>query len=1091
MKNQNYLNLMNKLVYKYSGLFCLLMLLVNCEKNNNQLFQIEKPTDSGLDFSNTLKDTIGQNILDYLYYYNGGGVAIGDINNDGLSDVFFVSNQNKNKLYLNKGNLKFEDISQAAQIEGKSTWNTGVSMADINGDGFLDIYVCAVVGTNGFIGHNELFINNGDNTFTERSGAYGLDFTNYSSKATFFDYDLDGDLDMYLLNHAIHTQESYGKSNIRANRNDLSGDKLLRNDGNRFTDVSEAAGIFGGPNGYGLDVSVSDFNNDGFPDLYISNDFHEDDYYYLNNGDGTFKEELKAAFGHVSKFSMGNDVADINNDGYADIISLDMLPEDEMVLKSSAGDDNVQLQKLRTETFGYHYQYSRNMLQINGPSHRFTETALLSGIAATDWSWSALIADYNNDGHQDLFISNGIPKRPNDLDYINYISDSQISKKLSTTNFIDKEALDLMPAGQLKNYYFEGEKGIRFNPVSDFADHQASFSTGAAYGDLDNDGDLDLIVNNINQSAFLYNNQTAQTNFCNIALRYTDKNLFGIGAKVTLYLGEKELVRELFPQRGFQSSSDPRLHFGLGKNSTIDSLKILWPDKTEQFIISPKANTLLTISYEGEAAKSISKNLEDASTDLVFARVDSLLNTPLVHIENDYTDFNRHKLLHYKLSDRGPALAIGDVDNNGLDDIYLGSSKNQQDQLYLQTQDGFNKVKDSLFNTMAINESVSAQIADVNNDGHKDIIIGHGGGEFFGNSEVLNNTILRLNTTLESTQLSDDFEDTAVIKTADFDNDGDTDLFVGNATRSNDFGFIPESYILVNDGGSFSKQSLGELGMVRDAIWTDFNGDEALDLIVVGEWMHPSFLVQDGEKFKDVSSDYGMNALNGLWRCISSFDIDNDGDEDYVLGNWGENSKFQASPDAPMLMYYADFDNNSKTETIIATKKDNQYYPLDGLDRLSNQLSTFFKKKYNSYKDFAGQTIEQVLGKDHIESAKLFKVHTLQSGYLINDNGSYRFMPFEENLQVAPINSMTKVESKKGKGLLLAGNYKGVIPYHGKLGGFKGALILDSDTIVVGDELGLDFYDKVINQLGVIKINNKDYLIAVVHNGTVQFYEIK
>lgn len=1081
---------MNKTQGSYIAVFILVVALLGCDNEENRQFTMVSASDSGLQFNNILRDTTDQNILDYLYFYNGGGVAIGDINNDDLPDVFFTSNQNPNKLFLNKGNLKFEDISAKAGIEGGSTWNTGVSMADVNGDGLLDIYVCAVVGTNGFMGYNELFINNGDATFTERSAEYGLDFTNYSSKATFFDYDLDGDLDMYLLNHAIHTQDSYGKASIRNKRNAFSGDKLMRNDGNTFTDVSEEAGIYGGPNGYGLDVSVSDFNNDGYPDLYISNDFHEDDYYYLNNTDGTFTESLKSSFGHISKFSMGNDVADINNDGYTDIISLDMLPEDEVILKSSAGDDNIQLQKLRTETFGYNYQYSRNMLQINGSDHKFTETALLSGVGATDWSWSALIADYNNDGHQDVFISNGIPKRPNDLDYINYISDSQISKKLNTTNFIDKEALELMPEGKLQNTYWEGQAGIKFKANQKFANHAASFSTGAAFGDLDNDGDIDIVVNNINQEAFLYKNTAEKTNYCTVKLEYEDENLKGIGSKVIVYQKYQTFTRELFPQRGFQSSSDTRIHFGLGENSTIDSIQVIWPNRTIQTVPETTGNSFLTISYNESETRPFVSSKKRKKT--LFVKKDNLFVPKIVHAENDYIDFNRHKLLHYKISDRGPALAIGDLDNDGLDDIYLGGSKRQEEQIYLQTDVGFIKWEDSLLVNRSIKETVSARIEDFDRTGIKQIVTGAGGGEFFGKSDALTNTLLSLvQGELLEKSLPDNFEDTSIVETADFDRDGDIDIFVGNATISNDFGTIPESYVLVNEGKHFSKIFLGQLGMVRDAEWAFIDDDLKLDLVVVGEWMQPTLLVQSNGNFKDMTSEYGIKNLNGLWRCVSSIDIDEDGDFDLVLGNWGENSKFKASQEEPMLMYYGDFDGNSKTETIIAAKNGDKYYPLDGLDRLSGQLSSFFKKKYNNYKSFAGQTIEEVLGTEAINQAELFKVHTLQSGYLSNEGDSFRFIPFDERLQVAPINTMIYLFTDNINGLLLAGNYKGVTPFHGRMDGFKGALVFKDDHIVSGEEIGLDFYNKVINQLGEITINNKQYLVAVEHNGEVQFYEIQ
>ncbi len=442
------------------------LLFAGCEKKEALLFKNPVSEDTGVQFNNTITESNDLNIFDYLYYYNGGGVALGDINNDGLVDIFLSGNQVKNKLFLNKGNLKFEDITSTANIAGNSSWNTGAVMGDVNGDGLLDIYVCAVVGINGFNGYNELYINNGDATFTERAQDYNLDFDSYSSNAAFLDFDLDGDLDIYLLNHAVHTQESFGKADLRNTRNYQTGDKLLRNDGDTFTDVSEAAGIFGGINGYGLGVSVADFNQDGYPDIYVGNDFHEDDYYYVNNGDGTFSEKLKTYFGHTSRFSMGNDVADINHDGLPDIISLDMLPEDEYVLKTSQGDDNSQIQDMKIEKFGYHYQFTRNMLYVNQPNSAYLETALLSGIAATDWSWSSLFADFNQDGEQDLFISNGITKRPNDLDFIKFASSDQIQNKLDKTKLVDQKALDMMPSGKAQNYIFKGNNNLEFENKS-------------------------------------------------------------------------------------------------------------------------------------------------------------------------------------------------------------------------------------------------------------------------------------------------------------------------------------------------------------------------------------------------------------------------------------------------------------------------------------------------------------------------------------------------------------------------------------------------------------------------------------------------
>ena len=576
----------------------LLMIVFSCKKEG-ALFKNPDSSTTGIYFKNELTEKDDLNILDYLYFYNGGGVAIGDINGDDLPDIFLAGNQVQNRLYLNKGNLKFEDITDWAQVAGQSTWNTGAVMGDVNGDGLLDIYVCAVVGLKGFVGYNELFINNGNNTFTESAAQYGLDFDTYSSSAAFLDYDLDGDLDLYLLNHAVHTEESFGKVDLRYKRVYQTGDKLLRNDGDTFTDVSEEAGIYGGINGYGLGVAISDFNQDGYPDIYVGNDFHEDDYYYLNNGDGTFTESLKDYFGQVTRFSMGNDVADVNHDGWPDILSLDMLPQDEKVLKSSEGDDNIQTQRMRINRFGYHYQFTRNMLHLNRPGTYYAETALQSGIAATDWTWSALFADYDQDGEQDIFVSNGIPKRPNDLDFIKFVSDEQIKKKINNTTLVDQEALELMPSGAVHNYYFRG-KGPVFEDLSESMIRQDSIISGAtAYADLDLDGDLDLVINNINEEASLYINQTNDKgNYLKIKFQYPAPNTQGVGTKVFSYHNGLLQYKELYTVRGFQASSEPLLHFGYGQTETIDSLKIVWPDKTFQVVRDIPANQTLSIAPE-------------------------------------------------------------------------------------------------------------------------------------------------------------------------------------------------------------------------------------------------------------------------------------------------------------------------------------------------------------------------------------------------------------------------------------------------------------------------------------------------------------
>ncbi|MGB8706054.1 MAG: VCBS repeat-containing protein, partial [Gillisia sp.] len=974
---------------KNSFLYIALSFMVlGCGKKEKPLFHILSPQESGISFNNKLTETQDQNILDYLYFYNGGGVAIGDINNDGLPDVFFTGNQVKNKLYLNKGNLKFEDISQKAGIEGESTWNTGVIMGDVNGDGLLDIYVCAVVGINGFNGHNELYINNGDNTFTESSAKYGLDFDSYSSSAAFFDYDNDGDLDLYLLNHAVHTQDSFGNASLRNKRNYSTGDKLLRNDGDKFKDVSEEAGIYGGVNGYGLGIAISDLNQDGWPDIYVGNDFHEDDYYYLNNHDGTFTESLKNYFGHTSRFSMGNDIADINHDGYPDIMTLDMLPEDEKVLQSSMADDNYQMQKMRIEHLGYNYQFTRNMLQVNENGKYFAETALMSGVAATDWSWSALFGDYDLDGEQDLFISNGIPRRPNDLDYIKFVSNDHIRNKMNKTKLVDKKALGMMPSGNVHNYIFKGEGHTRFQDMSgSWISKDTIISTGAAYGDLDNDGDLDIITNNINVPPSVYINNTHGQNFLKIQFKAAGKNPFAIGAKVFSYSKEGLQFKELFTTRGFQSSSEPTLFFGYKNTSVVDSLVVVWPDNSFQVIRNVNTNQTLKVVPDGKKLAYIYTPVKESKK--LFQRTVGNLGINFIHTEDNYVDFNAQKLIPYKVSDRGPATVIGDLNHDGKNDIYFGSSKYFPSAIYEEGDTCFVLKKHPNILKDSINEDVSAAIADFNNDGNNDLLIGTAGGNFYGKMKpLLDGLWLKKDNSFTQAAFPELYENSSVIKPADYDKDGDIDLFIGSNAVSYDFGKIPNSYLFSNEKGTFTvvkNDQLQNAGMITDAVWTDFDNDGWEDLIVVGEWMSPQFFRNNHGKLE--KEDLLDQKENGLWQSIIPFDIDGDGDLDYLLGNWGTNTKFEASDKFPLKMYYSDFDKNGSTETILASEKDGKYYTLDGLDELSDQLSSLLRKKFPSYKSFAGKTVEEVIGEDLLSKAKLLEVNNLQSGYLKNEDG--------------------------------------------------------------------------------------------------------
>lgn len=1074
----------------------IILILTLCFSCNNEqsavnsdvqhLFSNPESSQTGISFKNTLSENDSLNILDYLYFYNGGGVAIGDINNDSLPDIYFTGNQVTNKLYLNKGNLQFEDITQKAGVCGESTWNTGTIMFDANQDGLLDIYVRAVVGINNFVGHDELFINNGDLTFSELSSTYGLDYQSYGTTAALLDYDKDGDLDIYQLNHAVHTQESFGNANLRLKRNSKTGDRLLRNDSGVFTDVSEKAGIFGGINGYGLGVSIADFNQDGWPDIYVGNDFHEDDYYYINLKNGSFRESLKENFGHTSRFSMGNDTADINNDGYSDIISLDMLPNDEKVLKSSEGDDNIQTHKMRTQLFGYHYQFTRNMLFINQPGYQFEERALSSGVAATDWSWSALFADFDQDGHQDLFISNGIPKRPNNLDFINFLSSDKIQNRINKTRLIDDKALRLMPDGRVANVIFQGNENLNFiNKSSSWITQNPSVSGATALSDLDNDGDLDLVVNNINEEASLYINQTDTTaSWLKIKLDYRKNNKDGIGTKIYLYHNGKLQYKELYTARGFQASSEPIVHFGLGTIKRIDSIKVFWPDNTFQKLQNVFTNQKLTIKPHNTLA--FDNTLGTKKTTALFSKVEDNLGISYSHKEDAYIDFNRQKLIPYQVSDRGPAVAIGDLNQDGINDIYFGSSKFISSEVFYGGDTAFAKAKINLLTSLSKTEDVTATIL-------KDkIFVGTAGADFPELNPALKNYKLSI-VDSSSYPISPLTENTSTLIPNDYDQDGDQDFFVGNHMITGDFGKRPSSYLLKNNEGLFSvdlKNSIGEIGMVTHAIWSDFSGDGIDDLIIVGEWMQPAFYKNLGGTL--IKANPLSDSISGLWQSIQPFDMDNDGDMDYLLGNWGTNSKFTASKTHPLYMYYGDIDKNGQTESIIAIEKNGSYYPIQNLTELSEQL-VYLKKKYKNNNEFSGQTIKQIFGDRSLKNLHKLEVTTLTSGYLKNNNGKFAFVAFPLALQVAPIMDFVTYDFTGDGNLdvLAGGNYFGTKPYHGRLDSFSGALIKSDNTVTLGYKLGLDLAQKSVRHLNIIAIHDKKFLLVTFNNEKAQVYSLK
>lgn len=1088
MRKHSYIHLGRAFV-----LLLLATLILGCQSGKRQ-FKLHTSKETGIDFINEVHDTKEASILDYLNYYNGGGVAVGDINNDSLPDIFFVGNLKKNALYLNKGNLKFEDITENAGVAGNSDWNTGVVMADVNGDGWLDIYVQAVVGISGFEGHNELYINQHDGTFKEESRKYGLDFDTYSSTAAFFDYDKDGDLDMYLLNQAVHTSKSYGASTLRFRRKYESGDKLLRNDNRHFTDVSEQAGIFGGVIGYGLGLGIADFNNDGWDDIFVSNDFFENDYYYLNNGDGTFSEHLTEYFGMTSRFSMGNDIADINGDGFMDLITLDMLPDDEKVLKASDGDNSMDIELLK-QKLGYHPQYSRNMMQLNNGGKSFTEVALLAGIAATDWSWAPLLADYNQDGILDLFIGTGIERRPNDLDYIKFISNEQIQGTLENTNLMDNLALKAMPTGIVHNFIFEGTGFEFIDQSGKWIPEDTLKSNGAVFGDLDNDGDLDIVTNNFNARPVIYENRnTAGYNYLKLKFDYPAQNRFGLGTKVVLYDDGKQQMRQLNVTRGYQSSVEPVVHFGLKTVESVDSILVIWPDNTFQTLYNVAANQTMVIRPADDRQAFDWARL-NPKPDHWFAAPDSSKIIWAKHEENAYIDFDREKLIPYLISAEGPALAVGDVNGDNRSDLFLGAAKHDTSRLFLQTENGFTEQVVPAFAEDAVFEDVDAHLVDLDNDGDLDLFVVSAGGEFFGTMPGLKDRVYvndgAGNFTKNQAAVPEYFTNGSVARFCDYDNDGDLDVFVGGRAVSYRFGDIPDSYLLVNNGsGMFSISDQPEMlkaGMVTDATWNDFNSDGQPDLLVVGEWMSPRIFLNKEGKFTDATARYLPEKLTGLWRTVFPFDVDGDGDTDFLLGNWGTNSKFHASEKYPLRMYFSDFDENGRTESVLAMENAGKYYPVNTKDQLDGQLESITRKKYVNYSDFAGQTMEQIFGKQLLQKAALLEAAQLRSGILENTGSGFRFVPFASKLQVAPINQFLAYDfNNDGKQeVLTAGNFLGVPPYHGRYVANSGILISADGTISDGVCRGLNYTQKEIRNMALLDIGADTYLVAAPNNAAL------
>ena len=1019
-------------------------------------FELLQSGRTALHFTNSPALSEELNVFNYMYFYNGGGLAAGDFNNDGLPDLYFTANLADNALFINQGDMRFSEVTQEAGVAGQPGWTTGASVVDINQDGLLDIYVCQVSGYAGLGGHNQLYLNQGMKGgtvpfFREAAKEYGLDQEGFGTQAVFFDYDGDGDLDCFQLNHSVHQNGTFGPRNSfdSSNRHPLAGDRLLRNDGipdetgqGGFTDVSEQAGIIGTALGYGLGVSVGDLNNDGRPDIYVGNDFHENDYLYINQGDGTFRESLTDMVEHTSRFTMGVDLADINNDGFTEIFSLDMLPEDPVILKQSLAEDGYDVFRFKLG-FGYNPQFSRNTLQYNNGNGSFSEIAALAGIHATDWSWAPLFFDMDDDGNTDLFISNGIPRRMNDIDWINFKTQDN-RDRLAGAGLPRGDELDYvtkMPQIKLRNKFYRNEGDLHFEDVSNgVKGATTSYSNSAVYLDLDLDGDLDVVTNNIEDDPFVYRNQRRENgrsdpngegSFLRLELKGPQGNRDAIGTSVIVYSGEARQRFEHYPARGFQSSALSPLHIGLGDTSRVDSILVVWPDGTYTALQREGYNQTIQLAYAKGLPAFNFKELGRSPAIAELTDRTERSGIDYLHAENAFIDFNREPLIPHMISTEGPALATGDVNGDGLADLFVGSSKWKPSVLYLQSASGTfyrsevpDIARDSVF------EDVDAAFADVDNDGDLDLLVASGGNEYekqhpprkqrsylndgSGNFERLD-------------VLNDLFATASRVLPADFDGDGLVDLVITGRVVPNNYGENPRSYLFRNRGNLVFEEvteavapDLHDIGRVTDARWADLDSDGNPDLIVAVEWGHVVALMNDGTRFRRSN----LSDRTGWWTTLEVADVDLDGDLDVLVGNFGTNNKLQPSPEHPIRLRVNDFDGNGRDETVLTYYVQGRELPFANYAELMKQLPGL-KKKYIYARDFARANLEELFGEEAWKAARQFQIETMESVLLAQlPDGSFKRKALPGPLQWSSIHAIQRISGQDGAThFLIGGNF--------------------------------------------------------------------
>ena len=1067
-----------------------LILAVGCHTDKPSVkFELLPSSQTGITFSNDIEETKDFNPLNYLYIYNGAGVGTGDINNDGLPDLFFGGNQVPSRLYLNKGDMTFKDITESAGIL-KEGWATGISFIDINTDGLMDIYVC-IAQKDTLKSENKLYINLGQNTFKEEAKKYGLNDSGYSSQAAFFDYDRDGDLDMYLLTNGM---EKFNHSNLRPIKRKSEGistDRLYKNNGdNTFTNVSKEAGIT--IEGYGLGIGILDVNNDGWPDVYCSNDFITNDLLWVNNGDGTFTDGIEKYITQTSSNGMGMDIADYNNDGLEDIVQMDMLPESNLHNKTMTPAMNYNKQTMRYSK-GYMPQYVRNTLQVRNKDSSFSEMGRLAGIHKTDWSWAPLIADLDNDGLKDLFLTNGYGKDITDLDFANYAEgfNNPFGNDSVRKARIYKD-VEKLPSINLANYFYTNEGDLSFKDVTKtWSEAPHSISNGAVYVDLDLDGDLDLVSNNINTEAYAYKNMTRENNQQNtdylaVSLKGAPLNPGGIGASVSLFYGDSIQKAQEYPTRGYVSSVDYVLHFGLGKRKTIDSLQVTWPDGKTQILHKLITNKRIDLTYTD--AKTIDKNTITTNNTLLQDADDRV--SQIMHKENAYVDFMDQPLLLKMLSREGPGLAVGDIDEDGREDIFMSTAVQDTSYIWKQGKDGVFRKKTALPQSWKYEQQGSI-LADFNNDGRPDLYVASGGNELsYGAGNYQDQLYIQEpNGTFKISEgLPQINSSTATVNAADYDGDGDLDLFVGSRLKPNSYPTTDKSYILQNNRGRFKDVTatvapeIADIGMVTSALWTDFNNDGRADLIVVGEWMEITFFENQKGKFHNVTPTSGVAGLSGFWNSINGADFDQDGDIDYIVGNFGENTDLKASKEEPLTIVAKDFDNNGRIDPIIGCYVNGVNYPIASRDALISQVASM-KKRFQYYRDYGKTTFEEMFTEEQLKGAINKKATCLKTGYLENKgNGTFSYKPFPLVAQMSPVYgiSIADLNDDGYLDVLLTGNRTDTETLGGSVNSSIGTLLL-------GNGKG-DFKDVSVNASGFDVPADARGTAQLISDGRIDFF---